>query len=45
MDFVVFSAGKFHATRVNTQTYVESDDRFPHILWKTILKKVRGGWF
>jgi GTPase SAR1 family protein len=46
-DFAVFSAGTF-AKRPNRggQTFTSGDDRYPAILWKVILKAIKGGfWF
>lgn len=43
-DFVVFSAGLFNDTIDKGQSYVQSNDRYPAELWKSILKTVKGGW-
>lgn len=44
-DFVVFSAGVFNKTQDGGQTYNQGKDKYPEVLWKTILKTVKGGWF
>lgn len=43
-DFVVFSAGLFNETENKGQSYVQSNDRYPAELWKSIMKTVKGGW-
>ncbi|MBK6698390.1 MAG: hypothetical protein IPG55_00525 [Saprospiraceae bacterium] len=44
-DFVVFSAGMFNKTKEGGQTYNPGKDKYPAMLWKAILKTVKGGWF
>lgn len=43
-DFVVFSAGTFNETMDGGLSYNQSKDRYPAMLWKAILRTVRGGW-
>lgn len=43
-DFVIFSAGLFNKTIDGSNTYVQSNDRYPAELWKSILKTVKGSW-
>jgi hypothetical protein len=43
-DFVIFSAGLFNETKDNRKAYVQSNDKYPAELWKSILKTVKGGW-
>jgi len=43
-DFVVFSAGDFSLCADGSQTYEQSNERYPAMLWKAILKSVKGGW-
>lgn len=44
-DFVVFSSGFFNKTNDGGQTYNQGKEEYPAILWKSILKTVKGGWF
>ena len=41
-SFVPFSAGSFTINDKKQQVYTQGDDFYPHILWKAILKTVRG---
>jgi hypothetical protein len=43
-DFVVFSAGLFSDDGEGGQNYVPSNPSNPALLWKSILKTVKGGW-
>ena len=43
-DFVVFSAGSFNDDGKGGQNFIESKPSNPAILWKSILKTVKGGW-
>ena len=46
MDFIVFSAGDFNETLDGiTKTYTPSNPKYPEVLWKKILKTVKGSWF
>jgi len=43
-DFVVFSAGSFNEDGEGGQNYIPSTTSNPALLWKSILKTVKGGW-
>jgi GTPase SAR1 family protein len=43
-DFIVFSAGSFSDDDEGGQNYVPSNMVNPALLWKSILKTVKGGW-
>ena len=43
-DFLVFSSGEFRVIDENTVKYIQSNDKYPAVLWKSILKTVKGGW-
>lgn len=43
-DFVVFSAGSFPDDGEGGKNYIPSNPSNPALLWKAILKTVRGGW-
>lgn len=45
-DFVVFSAGRFSESSVDSgvQIYAQSNDRYPEVLWRAIMKTVKGSW-
>jgi hypothetical protein len=40
----VFSAGQFNDTSDGGQSYVQSSDKYPALLWKSIQKTVKGDW-
>jgi predicted MPP superfamily phosphohydrolase len=40
-DFVVFSAGLFNETVDGKQSYVQSNDKYPAALWRSIMKTVK----
>jgi len=44
-DFVVFSSGLFNKTTDGGETYIPSNNKYPAVLWKAILKSVKGSWF
>jgi hypothetical protein len=44
-QFVVFSAGQFSKASDKTETYTQSNDKYPAELWRNIYKTVKGGWF
>jgi hypothetical protein len=43
-DFIVFSAGFFNKITDSEKAYVQSNEKYPALLWKSILKTVKGGW-
>lgn len=43
-DFVIFSAGTFSEDGKGRLNYVESKPSNPALLWRSILKTVKGGW-
>lgn len=43
-NFNVFSAGTFNDDGEGGQYYTPSNERNPALLWKSILRTVRGGW-
>ena len=43
-DFVPFSAGLFTDDGNGGQNYIQGDDKYPIMLWKSIMKTIKGGW-